>query len=44
MLYLVLSRMIDRGNTEGLAEKIDVFFAFGKLTEEEYSELMSRLS
>ncbi len=43
MLYLVLSRMIDRGQTEGLAEKIDIFFATGKLTEAEYNSLMERL-
>lgn len=43
MLYRTLKRMIERGNTEGLAEKIDIFFAAGKLTEAEYTELISLL-
>ena len=43
MLYRILKRMIERGNTEGLAEKIDIFFAVGKLTEAEYTELMDML-
>ncbi len=43
MLYRVLLRMIERGQTEGLAEKIDVFYAAGKLTEAEYTDLISKL-
>lgn len=39
MLYRTLKRLIGLGRTEGLAEKIDVFFAAGKLTETEYNEL-----
>ena len=35
--------MIERGNTTGLSEKIDIFFAAGKLTETEYTELVSML-
>lgn len=44
MLYRTLKRMIEKGQTEGLAEKIDIFFATGKLTEEEYKVLTSMLS
>ena len=33
MLYRTLKRMIERGQTNGLEEKIDIFFAAGKLTE-----------
>ncbi len=44
MLYRVLLRMIERGQTEGLAEKIDVFYAAGKLTEAEYTDLIEKLS
>ena len=40
MLYRTLKRMIERGQTEGLEEKIDVFYAAGKLTEAEYNELI----
>lgn len=43
MLYRTLKRMIERGQTEGLEEKIDIFFAAGKLTETEYNELMGML-
>ena len=43
MLYRTLKRMIERGQTEGMEEKIDLFFAAGKLTEAEYTELMDML-
>jgi len=43
MLYRTLKRLIEKGQTDGLAEKIDIFFAVGKLTESEYTELMSML-
>lgn len=33
MLYHTLKRLIDLGLTDGLAEKIDVFYVTGKLTE-----------
>lgn len=39
MLYRTLKRMIERGQTEGLGEKMDIFFAVGKLSEAEYREL-----
>lgn len=39
MLYRTLKRLIEMGKTEGLEEKIDVFYAAGKLTESEYNEL-----
>ena len=44
MLYRVIKRMIEKGQTEELAEKIDVFFAAGKLTETEYNELTAMLA
>lgn len=43
MLYRTLKRMIERGQTDGLEAKIDIFFAAGKLTEDEYNELMNLL-
>lgn len=43
MLYRTLKRMIERNQTTGLEEKIDIFFAAGKLTETEYRELVSLL-
>lgn len=44
MLYRTLKRMIEKGLTEGISEKIDIFFAVNKLTEEEYNELTSMLA
>lgn len=44
MLYRTLKRMIERGQTGGIETKIDIFFAAGKLTEEEYNELIGMLN
>ena len=43
MLYRMLKRLIELGKTEGLEERIDVFFAAGKITEDQYNELMESL-
>ena len=43
MLYRTLKRMIERGNTTGMAEKLDIFFAADKLSEAEYQELVQLL-
>ena len=43
MLYRTLKRMIERGNTAGMSEKLDIFYAADKLTEAEYSELTAML-
>lgn len=42
-LAKLLMSMIKKGRTEGLAEKIDVFYAAGRITEEEYVQLMTAL-
>lgn len=44
MLYRTLKRMIERGQTAGLEEKMDIFFAAGKLTETEYNDLLALLN
>lgn len=44
MLYRVLQRQIERGAVEGLEAKIDIFFAAGKLTTDEYNSLIALLS
>lgn len=44
MLYRVLKRLIETGQTDGLADKLDVFFAAGKITEAQYTELTAMLS
>lgn len=43
MLYRALKRMIERGQTAGMEEKLDIFYAADKLTEAEYTELTSML-
>lgn len=43
MLYRTLKRMIERGNIDGMAEKLDIFFAANKITEEQYTELVGML-
>lgn len=44
MLYRTLKRMIERGNTEGMADKLDIFYAADKLSEAEYTELVGMLA
>ena len=44
VLYCTCLRMIERGSTDGLAEKIDVFYAAGKLTDKHYTELTDMLN
>lgn len=44
MLYRTLKRMIERGQTDGLAEKIDIFYALGRITDAEYKELIEMLT
>ena len=44
MLYRTLKRMIERDKTDGLEEKLDIFFAANKLSEAEYTELVSMLT
>lgn len=43
MLYKTLKRMIERGQTEGLSEKLDIFFAAGRISKEEFQELTELL-
>lgn len=43
VLYNTIKRLIEHGQTDGLSGKIDVFFAVGKLTNEQYIELAAML-
>lgn len=43
MLYQILRRLIDKGQTSGMEEKLDVFFAADKITAEQYQELIGML-
>ena len=42
-LYKTLKRMIERGQTEGVEKKLDIFFAAGKISEDKYLELIEML-
>lgn len=44
MLYQVLTRMIERGALDGLQDKIDILYAVGRLTEDEYTGLTERIA
>ena len=44
MLYRTLKRMIERGQTEGIETKLDIFYAANKLAESEYQELLGMLN
>ena len=44
MLYRTLKRMIERGQTDGIETKLDIFYAAGKISEAEYSELIGMLN
>lgn len=44
MLKKVILRLIENGETNGLAEKIDVFYANDRLTKDEYEELLKLLN
>lgn len=44
MLYNVLARLIEKGQTKGLATKIDIFYAASKLTKKEYEALTKMLN
>lgn len=42
MLYRTLLKLKERnGLTDNLKNKIDIFFATGRITEEQYNELMN---
>ena len=43
-LYNTCKRMIERGSIEGMSTKLDVFYAAGKLTDDEYKELTELLA
>lgn len=44
MLYRICKRLIERGQTAGLADKLDVFYTLGRITEAEYKELIELLA
>lgn len=43
ILFRTIARMIERGDTDGIEKKIDIFYAAGKLSDEDYAELIGTL-
>ncbi|MEG0126527.1 MAG: hypothetical protein RR821_13680 [Clostridia bacterium] len=39
MIYRLCKSMIAKGMTAGMGDKLDVFYAMGKLSHDEYKEL-----
>ena len=44
MAYKACKTLITAGRTAGLADRIDLFYAFDRITSEQYTELVSLLS
>ena len=42
-LAKIIMKLIEKKRTEGLRERIDVLFAAGRLTEDEYNTLIEAL-
>lgn len=42
-LYNTCARLIERGKTNGMQKKLDIFFANDRLTEDEYTKLTAQL-
>jgi hypothetical protein len=43
VLYSTLKNMIANGNTNGMSDKLDIFYATNKITQTEYNELVAML-
>jgi len=44
MLYRTIKRMVLRGQLEGMAQKLDIFLAAGRISGAEYLELTGLLA
>lgn len=43
-MYEIAKRLIELGKTDGLAKRIDLLYTLGKLTDDEYKELIEMLN
>ena len=43
MIYTLCKKMIHRGQTDGMKEKLGIFMAADQITAEQYQELMALL-
>lgn len=44
MLYRTLKRLLEKGRTDSMAQKLEIFFSASKLTQAEYTELREMLT
>lgn len=44
MTYKLCKRLIEAGRTDNMQDKLDVFFAVGRITDEQYIELTGMLA
>lgn len=44
MVYRMILKMIETGNTTGLREKVDVLYTAGSLTTEQFNEIIALLN
>lgn len=42
-MYEIAKRLIELGRTDGLEKRIDLLYTLGKLTDDEYKELVELL-
>lgn len=42
-MYNIAKRLIELGRTDGLEKRIDLLYTLGKLTDDEYKELVELL-
>ena len=43
MAYTLCKRLIEAGRTDNMLNKLDIFFAVGRITDDEYIELTGML-
>lgn len=43
MTYTLCKRLIEAGRTDNMINKLDIFFAVGRITDDEYIELTGML-
>ena len=43
MTYTLCKRLIEAGRTDNMPNKLDIFFAVGRITDDEYIELTGML-
>ena len=44
MVYRMILKMIENGQTKGLRNKVDVLYVAGSLTDEQYNEIVALLN